>query len=331
MSRDDLRRAGALLAAGQAAAAGRIVAPVLASEPDSFDANILMASCLVGTGQSSEAVIVAERATEIQPETASGWAALSEAGMAADLTALAVVAAATARRLEPNSAAYAQLEANARVQDGTAGRETIATARMAIQLAPGEPGPHVTLGNVYWSLDRVRPAIAAYREALAIDPTDDAARSNLALVAFTAGDLGTSTRGYAELLAESPTDADRLMLLRVGAERALLRIQGLLWVSFLPLLLAPTLPIGFAFAVLSIAGYLLWVRLRAGSRLRDYARSFAQLDPLWRAWALGLLATLVGFVVASVLSGEARHAAVAVTAWVTLASSLIGVARLVLK
>ena len=331
MTAAELDRANAFLQANQPGLAGPLVARVLADNPDDVRATLLMARCLIELGDAGEAVSLAEHATTLRPDDAEAWAVLCVASMAGGLPALARVGAATARRLDPQSAYFAMLAAESTAWAGQAGRETIATARDAIRLAPGDPDPLVTLGSVYLSLDKVRPAVRAFREALAIDPQHVGARARLADIALTAGDLGRSTRGWAELLVEFPSNEYRLENLRISAEQVLLDLQVLLWFGFIPSLVVPQLPISLALGVLFVLGNLLWLRLRGGGRLAGYAAAMARMDRLWMLWACGLGATLVGFAVIPVFSGDAQAVAVAVTGWVTLLSSLLGVARLIFK
>jgi Flp pilus assembly protein TadD len=330
VSAESLDRAQLYLASGQSALALPLITSHLGTDPDDYRGLCYLASCLVELGEYGEAVIAAEDATKRRPDDARGWQLLSVAARSADLHALARLAAVHAVELDPLDATNHRNLAEATLRGGATGSATIATARRAIDLAPGDPAPHVTLGNVYWSLNRKKAAIKAYRAALAIDPNDDAARSNLALVALTAGDVGVATRSHAELLAETPSDDDYLLKLRLGAERALLTIQALVWAGILVALALeafalPIFPIPIAFAALGIAGYLGWHRVRGGHRIGAYAAGFARLDRLWSAWAAAIAVTLIVLALASVTGG------LLLSILAAAASSLLGIARLVLK
>lgn len=224
----DLERVDALLGLGRYADAERLLRHLLAQDPDSGRALATLAQALAGQDRWAEAVSIARRGVAAGPADASTVQVLAEtlggAGQHAEAERVArrCVSLAAATWQSHYTLAHALLRA-----DPARPREALDQVQEALRLSPHVSGAHNLAG---WSLELMRrddEAVAAYREALRLDPTNALAMNNLAGLEARNGRLGRASRLMTAALGVDPQRA----LLHRSHDALLLQLARRLWVA----------------------------------------------------------------------------------------------------
>jgi predicted Zn-dependent protease len=151
------------------------------------------------------------------------------ASFAADRLGNATVAADFARRaveLAPGHAmAHAQLAQSLVGKRGRRLKEARRAAQTSIALAPDSPVGYVTAGNVELGRGRARHAAKLYRQALEVDPTNQAAQMNVALTHAARDRLGDAFGGVHSVLRLDPADAEARRILDHTVYSTLVHLQ----------------------------------------------------------------------------------------------------------
>lgn len=196
-----------LIDAGRADDAVVLLHRFLAAEPTDVAALALLALAHLRAHRWSDALTAADRAIGLSPGYPQAWQRRAIALVELDRTADAEAAASEYLRLAPDDwhAHYTM----ARVLRTRRGRRQAALrhAQRAVELAPNDADAHNLLGVVYRTLEDKDGAGAAYRAALAIDPTHALARSNLALLTLGRAGHEQIMAGLREAAAIDPQQA----------------------------------------------------------------------------------------------------------------------------
>jgi tetratricopeptide (TPR) repeat protein len=307
---DPLDHATAYLGAGRPEQARRIIAAHLASHPDDPRALCLMSQAHRELDDHELSLESARAALRVDPDNEWAWRLVSLAESRLGNYEAAHGAADAVRRLRPDSwlshTNYAQVDATAR-------RVTVAThtaLARAFDLGPSQAQVHLVAGNVAMAENRWSVAATAFREALRIEPQNQAARNNLALAQLRSLNHGRAARTFSELLADDPDSALALRNLRVAARAALRTVHLILWIGVLLAVFYysstvysvkyPDFPM-FAVAataeVIAVAAYLVRFRVGSGSRFAVIARSMYSIDRGLIWWAGCLAVALAASVV----------------------------------
>jgi tetratricopeptide (TPR) repeat protein len=307
----------------------------LAGHPGRADLWGQLAMALLAAGRTSEAYAAAQRRLELAPQNEWGYrlASLSLTGLGRRQEASQ--AARTSVGLAPHEwRAYARL-ARALADEGRL-REAWDAGVRAVELAPEEPEAHMAIGAVAMALRGWQMAEQAYRHVLALEPTNAAARNNLALVTLHRGEVTGAASGFADAVATDPrVDVARRNLevaVRVAIAR-LLRWQLLATiVGYLGLASAGPAPAAAAVTAGALVGLAMVTRLRwraLPATVRDFARSLTRSRKRFGLTVLAALAgygALAGAVVLSMLGrvDSAVPAAAAAAVCTALAGGLAG-------
>lgn len=237
MTARDLARAGALLDAGRPAEAETLLRPLLASDP--HDAAVLraLAQAVGAQARSYEQSMLIRKAIALEPSNVSGYAILVDSLIDQGDFRAAVDAGSLAIQHGPNDYSAHYALGRAYIADKSHGREALAQADRAIELAPHSAGAHNLRGVAAVQLRRPDIAKDSYRQALRLDPTNAFALSNLAALERGRGRLGAAARTVRAGLAASPAHAplhqnyDAILLMLILRLRWALLIFGLLLVG----------------------------------------------------------------------------------------------------
>lgn len=282
----ELRRARALIDAGQHDAGRRILASHLASEPDDVAALCLAARSLLESGRPQEAHDTASRALTVHPDDgALRTAALALVDLGKYTEAL--LPAARAVQLHPGSWPNHYVLALCRHRGGDNGRLALDGVHHALRLAPDEPALHRLAGAILSARGDRDHAYASFRRALQIDPTDAVARHEIGRLAYQRGSLAAAADAFGSAVALDPRLSVGVRNLRLVVIRLL---QWLAAILFLATRLVHTLEppplIVPAVVTAVVVGGGLWFGRRAGRRLWPFLRSMWRTAPIVVAAAL---------------------------------------------
>lgn len=204
-----LLQAQAYLDAGRGIDACQLAGQILAEQPDHPSALLLLANAQLSVGRATEAVRTAKDALAVTPEYEQAWRVLALALTEVGALPGAIAAAERAISLEPEEWRGHLVACIVLRRSGEWAnvRRALDEAETAARLAPEEPSVHVERGNVLAALGDRERASEAYRLVLGLDPTNPAARSNLALMRSSDRKFLDAADTYASLLRESPDDA----------------------------------------------------------------------------------------------------------------------------
>ena len=191
-----------LLELGRHQQALSTLAPLIAEDPDDAGLHTLMAQAHIGLEQYAQALTSAREACRLDPESEHPHRLRSIALQHLDDLDEAVRAAERAVRLSPFPwQPHFQLASalSTRSRDDP---RALASARTAVERAPGLADPHFMVGFVQDRAGDREAAKAAYRRALEIDPQHASALNNLGNMHLTR--LGRQLRFYVSALRADP-------------------------------------------------------------------------------------------------------------------------------
>jgi len=223
-------RAAALIDLERHAEAVPLLLQALGARP--HDAELLdlfaQAQLRVDSRAASE---TAKRLVEAAPQSHRGYLLGSFAAMELGRRREAIALARQAIELAPfvamNHAQLAQAMAMKRL---IRYRRAIKVARRAIELDPDSTVGYIAAGNVELASGSGRRAQKWYRQALELQPTDRAARVNLAIADRRRGRLNAAYAGILARLEHDPRDEFALRLLDSMIYRTLAHLQWIILV-----------------------------------------------------------------------------------------------------
>jgi tetratricopeptide (TPR) repeat protein len=173
------QRAQTLCDLGRFAAAAEAASQAIADEPRNSHAWCLMAQAQLGQNRAPAALVAAQAACRLKPadEAPHRLASLVLGSLGRDDEAAAAAAQATEHA--PQS-----WRAHARLADCLAALpdrlpEARQAAERALELEPGQPGPHLAIGRVALAAGRDTDATSAFCAAMGVDPQCVEAHSEL--------------------------------------------------------------------------------------------------------------------------------------------------------
>ena len=231
-----LAHATFLAGKGQWDEAVRVAGQILAAQPENLAAVRVMTVATSGAGDHTTALRYADLLVELAPRNPDSHLRRSEVLRHLRRPADALRSAEEALRLAPGNAyvmcgMVVALLGRGRRRDL---RQACELSVSALAVAPESPLVHVSRALVFRRLADHRAERAAYEQALALDPTDEIARHNLALLDHARGRTGLALTKLRDLVAENPTDrlaAANLAKLSAGLLRGFLLAAALCTVA----------------------------------------------------------------------------------------------------
>jgi tetratricopeptide (TPR) repeat protein len=199
----ELGRAAAMIEVGRFDDAARLLARIVASEPDGARAWSLMSRAHLGAGRWAEALAAAHRAIAISPADHWPFRLASTALVSLGRSAEAVTAALEACRLAPGVWRSHVCLAQAATAAGQPGRAAQAAAT-ALALAPDEPDVQFTAGKVALSTGDLARARSHQQAALAADPDHSAAINELGRISLREQDIGGAAGWFLRAARAAP-------------------------------------------------------------------------------------------------------------------------------
>lgn len=196
---DLAERASLLVDNGRYAEALPLAGKAVSAAPGAPMALRVLASALSGVGRHSEAVTAARSAVAADPDDPSCLLLLAYVLGAADRSAEALNAARAATARWPHLSGPWHAVAAA-APDGP---ERVEAARRAVRLAPMSSTVHNTLGLALLAREP-DAARGSFATALSLDPTNAAARSNLALVSLRGKRAAEAAEGFLQAVRLDP-------------------------------------------------------------------------------------------------------------------------------
>ena len=175
-----MERAAALCDLGRSNEAISRLRMLLVDDPHDLDALALLAEAQFDGGDPDGALITAESAISIAPEAAWPHHAASVACRRRGLRPEAIAHAKEAVRLDPDNPWSFMTLARALLSGKADVAGANQAASKALELAPDEPEAHLVSGIVSVAGGEVVAAATAFRKVLQLDPTNTAARDELA-------------------------------------------------------------------------------------------------------------------------------------------------------
>lgn len=264
---DCLQRAESLMDLHRPQEAADVLEGGLSTDPDEPVALAMLAAARLELDQAGPALAAAERATASAPDFE--WAHRLRSVALADLSRHdeAVHAAVQAIRVAPELWQPHVQYALTAVRFPTLSHDALEAARRSVQIAPHRADPHFAVGVVADRLRRHEESEAAYRRALAIDPTHAGALNNLTSGRGFGLGLRDQLDGYAQALQHHPDLAVAQENIELVAYRFVRRFYWAAMVGLLVCLVASVAdPTGFS-PVRASVGVLMLVGLAGWSAL----------------------------------------------------------------
>ncbi|MEO6703622.1 MAG: tetratricopeptide repeat protein [Jatrophihabitantaceae bacterium] len=289
-----LHQAAALLEAGQAGAAMRLLTGYLASEPDDPYAQCLAARSLLDLDEPGRAFELARRAAARSP--AEDWPIRLQTLALVNLHRFdeAQLVARQAVLVNPGSWQTHYLVAFADASSHSATGHSLAAAEQARALAPAEACTHRMAGTIALQLGQRALAVRCFNEALRLDPNDAIAQHELARAHLKQWRIAKSLQGFLAAGRLDPRLGQPAANLHQIMERAVIVLH---YATLLAYFLSATAPVGVALAVATVTvAVTAWARARGGPQLLRFAGTLRTRDPLLVVWA-GLLGVAAGLLV----------------------------------
>jgi tetratricopeptide (TPR) repeat protein len=203
--RAELARATTMLDLGRYTEAGRVLARIVAAEPESSRAWCLLARAHLGAGHYADAVTAARRAVTLSPEDEWPHRLASNALMHLGRHAESLQAANESCRLAPS---YWQTHVCVAQSALAAGYLSVAatSATEARRLAPGEPDVHFLSGKVCLARGELAPARDYQERALALDPGHSGAMNELGRIRLRKHDTTGAIKHFISAARTTPSE-----------------------------------------------------------------------------------------------------------------------------
>ncbi len=315
-----LQRAKAALDVRRPEEALRHLDRALASSPQDDRLWCLRAQALLQLERPEEALTAARQASGLDPHEEWSHRLASVALVNLGRSQEAVAEAREAVRLSPHLPIVRVQLAQAMATLPQLRRAAYDEALAAVTLDPTEPECHLVVADTARKLGWTRQAEAAYRQVLAMDPSNAAAMNNLAVLRLQQGRTGEALSGFTAAAAHDPRMAVARRNVEVTAWKLLQRVTLALWITtWVTSALsdnrsgAGTLTWGdvpSSATVAPILGAIVIALLCAQSwrTVPETARPFVRRLPLRRPWMLTSLIFTVGgagCLVADAVAGDA--------------------------
>ena len=310
--RHELARAATMLDLGRYDEAGRLLAQVVAAEPESARAWCLLARAHLGASHYAEALAAANRAASLEPEDEWPHRLASNALMHMSNHSEALRAANESCRLAPS---YWQTHVCLAQAALAAGRlpVALAAAEQARKLAPNEPDVHFLSGKVSLARGELSAAREHQERALALDPAHSGAMNELGRIRLRRHDTAGAMRHFIRAARTTPGERIYSRNIEVVILRAVSRMIYLFTLFALVLIWVPAIAhvsrfpflVGFGLlSVLTLACSAFFLA-RMPSEARLLVRRTLRIPRVAGALAVALGGVAVAFsVVASVPTSE---------------------------
>ena len=227
----EVRRAEALIGVGRFDDAATVLGRVVVTSPENARALCLLAQCYGGQNRYRQMLEAADRAVAVAPH--SEWALRLRSTALRNLNQprAALEAARQAVALGPFVwATHVTLTDVLLMSDmKEARREAYESAKRALEIAPDVPGTHNTMGRVLLSIGEHQLAQTYFERAIALDPTNSAAHTNLAITDLHKGRLSAASRRFGEVVANNPSVTSYVGNVNVAASAWIQRLLDYGW------------------------------------------------------------------------------------------------------
>jgi tetratricopeptide (TPR) repeat protein len=312
-TRTERERARVLLSMRRYEDAARMLAVLVAAEPDDAQTWCLLAQAELGAGRSREGLKSARRAMALEPAGSWPHRLASIALQRMGDSRAAVEAALDAARLEPHDwvshLSVAQAAVGARDYTGEGGMSRLAIAGRAVaaarQLAPDEAEVHYFAGQVSREAGDQDAAIRHFQRALASDPAHAGALNELGRISLDRGRTGQAAEHFIQAARTAPGESVYGRNVAVAVARMEASSHRLVaWVIYLSWLLAvfalisgPAKALNWAVTVTvlvivaAVVAAMVWMQLR---RLPKQARVLFKGGYLALALGVSLSSLAIG-------------------------------------
>ncbi len=291
----ELRRAAAALELHRPQDARRMLATVLAAEPDSARALALMAEAMHECGEPPTAWRpYGDRAAAAAPDDVAILSGLADVARRAGDLSGARWYANRALRAGPTSVQALNVHSLVQLAEGHPG-DALRTAQQALSRRPDDADLLVAHGRALAELGRTAEAQADYVAALRLDPQHVFARNNLAVERLQCGDLRRASRLLHSAVRDDPRTGAMLRNLTLVA--VLTRRLALAFVMLaygVLLVLGFVLPWAGEVAAWAILAWTVWWVLRMPAPVRRrLTDDIAGWDVVWILLAAGGLVVML--------------------------------------
>ncbi len=227
----DLQRAKAALELRRPDEALRHLDRALGSAPHDDRLWCLRAQAMLQLERPDEALEAAQRAAGLDPTEEWSHRLASVALVNLNRPADAVAEAREAVRLAPHLPIVRVQLAQAMANLPELRRAAYDEALAAVSLDPAEPECHLVVADTARKLGWTRQAEAAYRQVLAMDPSNAAAMNNLAVLRLQQGRTGEALSGFTAAAAHDPRMSVARRNVEVTAWKLVQRVTLALWIT----------------------------------------------------------------------------------------------------
>ncbi len=303
----DLQRAKAALELRRPDEALRHLDRALASAPHDDRLWCLRAQAMLQLERPEDALEAARRASGLDPTEEWSHRLASVALVNLNRPADAVAEAREAVRLAPHLPIVRVQLAQAMANLPELRRAAYDEALAAVTLDPTEPECHLVVADTARKLGWTRQAEAAYRQVLAMDPSNAAAMNNLAVLRLQQGRTGEALSGFTAAAAHDPRMSVARRNVEVTAWKLVQRVTLALWITTWVAsaltndgrqsgndLLGAGLPSSGTLAPVFGALIIVLLCVQSWKAIPPSARPFVMRLPLRRPWMLASLAFAAG-------------------------------------
>jgi Flp pilus assembly protein TadD len=302
--RQELARASAMLDVKRYDEAARLLARVVAAEPDSARAWCLMARAHLGAGRFAEAAEVANRAVALDPADEWPHRLASNALVHLGHHTAALRAAREACRLAPSYWQAHVCLAQAALAAQRLDAATNAAAR-ARALAPNEPDVHFLSGKVSLGRGDLTAAREHQERALALDPAHSGAMNELGRIRLRRNDPAGAIRHFLSAARATPEERIYARNIDVVILRTVSRTIYVFTLIALVLIWVPAvthvsrLPFAISIGSLAVlaAAAFMWMVLRLPPEARRVVRRTLRTRRVAAAFGLALGGVAAAFAI----------------------------------
>jgi tetratricopeptide (TPR) repeat protein len=296
----EILRAEALIGVARFDEAITVLGRLVIAAPENAKALSLLAQCYGAQNRHQQMLQAADRAVAVAPQSEWAWRLRSTALRGLGQLRPALEAARQAVALGPHVwATHVTLtDVLLLSEQREARKEAYESAKRALEIAPSVPGAHNTMGRVLLSIGEHRLAQAHFEKAIALDPANSAAHTNLAITDLHKGRLTAASRRFGEVVADNPTVTSYVGNVNVAATAWIQRALDYVWL-LCAIEMVVGLGLGLAYGPFIALGA---VVLAAGLTVLSYRRLTKPIRVLIRRKAREPNHLIAGLLIAGLLA-----------------------------
>ena len=186
-------------------AAARDFEELIHSGIESFEAHLYLARSLVGMKRTDRAAVHFEQAARRAPLLEEAWTGWAEARLATHGPEPALAIVREGRKQNPDRAGLALLDARLCLLLRRPG-EAIAAYKAALPLLPTDANVRQQLGELQRDLGQIDAALTTLRDAVVVDPANASAWNALGMTLGGSGRLSEAEKAFREAIARNGAD-----------------------------------------------------------------------------------------------------------------------------